>query len=122
MVDTLETAFPDNSSFHKALFQNEAKGFVLENIIENTETQSFGFTINKLKSFEFEKMLTVVYFITLVWILHLMGKIDFLEKSKVTLILVKNFQYSQQSDSEDDQDKSQQLDIGMNQAKRVEML
>ena len=67
-------------------------------------------------------MLTVVYFITLVWILHLMGKIDFLEKSKVTLILVKNFQYSQQSDSEDDQDKSQQLDIGMNQAKRVEML
>lgn len=119
--DQIETRFTDNHAYHKALLVNEAKGYVLKNRVEDIEAQIFSFQIDTAKSFEFDKMMTGIYLVTLVWIIHCMGKIQFLEKQKVDLILVRNFQFSQESDSDDDSSLLV-MDIGLNSERRRDML
>jgi hypothetical protein len=91
LFDSLETSFPDNSAFHVALVRYEGMGFVLTNQVEDAESETFEFTIDERKSFEFETMVFAIYTVTLMWVYHLQSKISILERQKVDLILVKNF-------------------------------
>lgn len=97
----LETNFPDHEAYHWGMVSCEAKGFFLYDRIEDDENHIYRFKIDADKSFEFEKMLSGIYLITLVLIIHFMGKIQFLEDQKVELILVRNFYFHQDSDSDD---------------------
>jgi hypothetical protein len=50
IVDQLQTSFSDEETLHSEYFWTDAKGFVVENVIEDSEAQIYKFTINKQKS------------------------------------------------------------------------